>query len=183
MLPNDTDFFANDGNEEVTHDWTNSIELSANVQTASETDETYPAPTGTTLSWGGGRIIFYHKVAGVGAGATGVIDDTLDYRNRQVIVLNGGFYDVADKLPGGGAWSGAGGMVYTVPFTATSLWTEDGGATGDPPSANYLNLDGAGNAYIFCESTSHDLRYRNGSAASEYPFMVILVSDQFPTRT
>lgn len=186
MLPEDTDWHADDGNEEVTHDFVNAIERSVDCVASASGDGTYPAPTGTTLPWGGGKIFAWQLNAGIAAGAKATVEATLDWRNRLIVVLGAGAYNAggADKLPGKASYDGAGSMGFDFAWSTGVFWTHDGATDGDPPgvSAQYFTLD-AGNAYLFADETdSYKLKLRNGTAATFYPFLLIWVSDQMPTR-
>jgi hypothetical protein len=188
MIPDDTDWFDNSGNEEITHDWTNAVQLSMDTMIGSTSDMTYPAPTGTTLSWGGMKVLFWQYNTGIVAGADKVIDAVFDYRNRVIKIVEGGGYNAADRMPGEATWSGVGGMSYDHPLnTNTALYTEDGATNGDPPGvpSNYLTLDAGPNYFIYADSGNNGaLTFKNGHATDTiYPFLVLLVSDQFPTRT
>lgn len=190
MLMEDTDWFANDGNEEVTHDWTNAVQRSVDAVKASAADGTFPVQEEgglpTTLPWGGGKIMYWALEAGVGPGAKVDIDTSFDWRNRIFTILAGGAYNAANKLPGGAAYSGSASMSFDYAFTIGTHYTEDGATDGDPPAggANYWELI-AGDLYIFSDSTdSGHLKLRNGTGATTYyPLLVLWVSDQFPTRS
>lgn len=188
MLPEDAEWFANSGNHVITKDWTNALELSLDTIVGSTSDMTYPAPTGTALPWGGGKLLFWQYNTGVVAAADKVIDDTLDYRNRMIIQLCCGAYSAADQMPGTVTWSGIGGMGFNFPFsTNVALYTEDGATNGDPPGApsNYMTLDAGTTYFIYADSgNSGALTFKNGHVTDTiYPFLVLWISDQFPTRT
>ena len=99
MLPDDADWFDNSGNEPITHDWTNALQLSVDTVVGSTDDMTRPAPTGTALPWGGGKILVWQYNTGVVAAADKVIDDSIDYRNRMIVQLCCGAYSAANAMP------------------------------------------------------------------------------------
>jgi hypothetical protein len=187
MLPEDPNWNCDDGNEPITHDRMNAIMLDVTMTKSPDTDMVWPAPVGTTLSWGGGKIIIYGFKSGIGAGLMGLVDDSIDYLNRTIVLLGGGAYNAGNKMPGEAAYSGAGSISFDFGFHALDpvFYTEDGATNGDPPGGgqNYLTLI-AGDLYLFADSANGGaLTLRNGGAATYYPYLVLLVSDQHPTRT
>jgi hypothetical protein len=188
MLPEDPNWFSNSGNHVISKEWTNALQLGMDTMIGDTSDMTYPPPAGTTMSWGGMKVLFWQYNTGVVAGADKTIDDVFDYRNRVIKIIEGGGYNAADRMAGEASWSGAGGMSYDYPLnTNTALYTEDGATGGDPPvgGANYLKLDAGDNFYIYADSANGGaLTFLNKhSTDTIYPFLILLVSDQFPTRT
>lgn len=193
MLPDDDDWFANSGNHVISKEWTNAIQLATDAVAADGSVGTFPAPSGTTLPWGGGKIVVFKSTNKVGDGSGCTVDASLDYRNRLVVVLAFGAYtdpggDVL--LPGEASYSSAGGPGYTFPFDSgfNHLWTSAGSDPPTPPATNpgdpYLTLCTTGDDIaLFCKSTENSLYLWNESGSDIYPFLICWVSDQFPTRT
>lgn len=186
MLPGDTDFHADDGNEEITHDFVNTIQRSVDAGTNGMSPGwTAPSPTGTSLPWGGGRIVVAMNESGIADGVDWNVYSQMDCRNRQVVILEFGAFNAANKLPGGGSEEAIQpGYDYLWDGDRT-LYTKSGATTGNPPTGGtYLVLcRTADDAMLFCDATSHFLVMRNELGATVYPFLVLWISDQFPTRT
>jgi hypothetical protein len=201
MLPepttSDPEWHSDDGNEEKTHDWFNAIMRSVDAESSPMDGIAHPAPAGTALPWGGGRIKFWSAPGGLADNAIANVDDTMpggpDYTNREIIVLAGGAYS-SNRVPGSGN-EYDGQPDYDVPFdgsigTARDLhfFTKAGAAAADPlPTGGcYLQLNsGAGDGvYLYMSNSgSKALNIANRTGATIYPFLVYFVSDQFPTRT
>lgn len=185
MLPDDTEWEAYDGNTPVPNDYLNVLSRSLDYRAASDAQGTYPAPTGTTLAWGGAKIILYDgRVAGIANGTDGVIDDTIDYRNRYIHVLAAHVVNAGNKatLPGGGSEPAAQpvGNDYAVVNTGPAFLERTGATAGTPP-ANCTYLAITANSYIHVDD-NNDLVWQNNEGAVIHPFIVLVVTDQFPTR-
>jgi len=186
MLPTDTDWHADSGNQPITHDWVNAVQLATDSIKAAGSTGTWPAPTGTTLAFGGGKIVIAKNATGIADGLDWAID-YMDYRKRMVVVLAfGGYTAPADgtHLPGEASYSSPGGPGYSVPFDGTNhFWTGAGIADPTADDPRLVICTTGDDAILYCDSTFHYLQMRNETGSTFFPFIVYWVSDQFPTRT
>jgi hypothetical protein len=164
----------------------NALQMGVDLLAASETSPAarFPAAPPT---WGAGRVlVFGTDVASFDDGDTIVLDDSMDWRNRFVILLALRFFDAAKKVPGGGSEpanqltaSRRLDLVLSL-YTGAGITMDDDPPSGGPflPIANWSDLNWA---YLFCDA-SHRLALRNDSGAEAYVWAVVFVTDQFPTR-
>jgi hypothetical protein len=180
MLPEDTDWFANDGAEEITHDWTNAVELGVDVGQASENAANiFPVKAGTTLAWGGVRMLFIRSPV-INAGADWIADDTIDWRNRWILCLDTEVDADEADIAGEANYVAAGTHEGTTDQASCAFWTGAGAVAGSPPTGNYGTP--IGGMHVYCNSADNKLTIRNSSGGNYYAFMVLMISDQFKTR-
>jgi hypothetical protein len=193
MLPDDTEYLVRDGNTRVKNGWLNKVQRTIDLVKASGSGGTFPPPEATTEAWGGARKFIAKCMTGMAAGDKWTIDDTLDWRNRRIEIVAFGMYNAASHLPGEASYSCAGGPGYDYPCDSLEdetkgreMWSGAGANAAAPPTGGpYLTLaDGATvRGYLFVDDTSHALRFWIAAGATVYPYIVVEVSDQFPTRT
>lgn len=180
MIPDDPEWFANSGNHVISKEWTNAIERSADTGIASKSGGTWPNPTGTTMAWGGAKILFI-KTPSIAAGASWSADDAFDWRNRWILVLDAQADPDAADIVGEADYTAAGTHEGTTDQAPCAFWTGAGCIGGGMPSGPYgLPMGGM---QVYCHSTTHELTVHNTSGGAYYAWLVLLVSDQFPTRT
>lgn len=178
-------------------------EGSFNLDAGSYSGTVYPSPAGSTVKWGGGQIFMFQD-AGIGYGCANSASITLstdiDFRNRNIYLLDGMVYNTYNLLPGGEFINSdqgdetSGGVVNTE-FGRKCFWTGTGSdgfhATGEPKGA-YLKLTVAQSSdcrtigYLYVHSSSHALCFYNtlDSAVIDpvYSMFTFMVSDQYPER-
>jgi hypothetical protein len=182
LLPEDPDWHEDSGNETITHDFVNALELSVDYRASAVSDGVFPSPTGTTLPWGGGRIIFFMDDDGIAEDVSVIVDSSMDWRHRMITILDAHLYGAANELPGGGAEPAdqRSGQHY-----GQSGYTHEGSADGSPPATNHIDtVTGAGvvSGEFYVDNATFALKFHNEVAAVVFPMFIILVSDQIPTR-
>ena len=181
MLPDDPYFEAKAIDSPVPPGLVNALERSVDAGKASWASGTFPAPTGTTLPWGGGKLLFFRGT--VGADSVITVDDTIDWRNRAVMVF-GGFYDDAADLPGSGTEPVA-QPDYDY-WMSQVFGVERECLHGYLGGSRTLKLLVLASSYIKIKAdpTTGELTLTGvGTPVALYPCLWIFASDQFPTRT
>lgn len=180
----DSEFKVRDGNTEVKNNWLNKLQRDVTARKASASGGTFPNVSGTTEPWGGAHVVFFKWPTGVPNADKQVIDTSIDYRNRYVTILDYGVHTGAGgdvKLPGeGGEEDEQPGFDITIGANR-GFYTGDGGTT-HPPGSGELRCTVSSSVYLYCD-TAGDLYLFNGYGDNFFPWLVLLVSDQFPTRT
>ena len=103
---------------------------------------------------------------GVEAGGEWLVDGSVNWRTRVVVVGHGGVYDDRDKMPGGPRYDGAGHMHFNLPF--------DG-----PPAvlarATTADITSGGRRVgtLRCDDRGA-LRYRNDLPGRVFPFLLLI---------
>ena len=181
MLPEDSEWFANSGNHIITKDWTNAIQRNVDAVKADGSADVFPAPTGTTLPWGGGRRFFLRSPAIPNCAATS-LDSSIDWRNRWVMVLDAQADLDEDEVVGGTSYAPAGDHSGALVGHATAAFWTGAGQTFPPIAAPYASA--LANVHIFADATTGKLYcYQDSDPNPIYLWLVLEVSDQFPTRT
>jgi hypothetical protein len=199
MLPTTTDskgdseFTVRDGNTRILNAWLNKLQRGIVMRKGSGTGGTFPSPPATTEAWGGAHQVVAKCVAGVTGADKWTIDDAIDWRNRIVRILAFGAYNASNRLPGESNYACGPGPGYDYPCDSLEdetkgreMWTGAGANAADPPTGGpYLTLASGATArgYLFVDDTTHALRFWNATVSTLYPYIVVEVSDQFPTRT
>lgn len=182
MLPDtDPEFVVYDGNKPVGNDLLNRVQRAPDVILGSGSDGTFPAPALTTAAWGGSVMLVAKKVAGVANGGDWLIDDSINWLNRILLVVEFGAFNAANKLPGEGTENnGYPGYDYQLnAATSRTLYTKAAAAGSPPAGGTYAVL--SANAYLYVDAAG-DLYMRNAEGAIIYPFIMLIGTDQFPTR-
>jgi len=195
-LPDDTWWFANDGNEPITHDWTNDLQRAVDCIKANQADGTFPPPVGTALPWGGGRMLYFQDDDGIADHGDLTVSSDLDFQNRIIVVWEAYAQDAANKIPGGGAAPINGSApVLSWSFQGSRMmWSGTGLTAGNPPAApgtgQYLawqnHQDAAAptvSGFLYVATGTKALMFRNESGATLYCVFLVWVSDQMPART
>lgn len=172
-----------DGNTKVRNSWLNKLQRDVTARKGSGSGGTFPNVSGSTEAWGGGHIVFFKYPLGVPNSEKQVIDTSIDWRNREVLVLSYGVFTGAGcgpKLPGEGSEPDAQPGWDLIP-AQREFYTGSGGTT-HPPGAGERKCQVSSSVYLYCD-TAGDLYLFNGYGADFFPWLVVLVSDQFPTRT
>jgi hypothetical protein len=183
MLPDDPYFDAKDVGSPVPPGLVNALQRSVDAGKASEATGTFPSPTGTTLPWGGGKMVFFRGE--VAADSEITADDSIDWRNRFVLVF-GGFYDAAADLPGSGTeQSDQPGFDYRLSQTMGNWQDVVCGylKESSPLTLIKLLVLAASNVHINTNAAGELKLHNSGNPAAIYPCLWIFVSDQFPART
>lgn len=181
MLPDDPYFDAKDPGSDFPPGLANVLQRSVGCEKAVWASGTFPAPAGTSLPWGGGRLVFFR--ATLGADSTITVDDAIDWRNRAIMVF-GGFYDDAADLPGSGTEPVA--QPDYAYWLSQALGVEReclNGYLGGSRSLKVLVLVSS-DIRLEADGTTGELKMvGNGTPVALYPCLWIFASDQFPTRT
>jgi hypothetical protein len=188
MLPpttgkDDAEHNVRDGNTKVRNGWLNKLQRDVTARKASESGGTFPDVAGSTEPWGGGHLVVFKCPAGVSNADKQLIDDSIDWRNRVVVILSYGVHTGAGgglKLPGEGGEEDAQPGFDLTP-AEHEFYTGAGGTT-HPPGAGELKCAVSASVYLYCD-TAGDLYLYNAYGADFFPWLVLLVLDQFPTRT
>jgi hypothetical protein len=163
----------------------NVLQRGAEIDAASGDARTTPMPTGPT--WGGGRWKFAINKDGVAPGATWIIDSSEDYHDRFILAF-GYYYDVTHKT-----WLPGESEDCAVPQPEAQ---GNFGQGTNPPSCGacmgYLHSTSSSlvllhyngtNALVLGVNAGGDLIMVNNQAATVYPCIFYLITDQFPVRT
>lgn len=179
----DEEFTVRDGNTKVRNAWLNKVQRGVTARKASAAGGTFPNVSGSSEPWGGAHIVFFKWPNGVPNGDKQVIDSSIDWRNREVLILSYGVFTgsgAGSKLPGEGS-EPANQPGWDITPTQREFYTGAGGTT-HPPGAGELKCAVSPSVYLYCDIAG-DLYIFNGYGSGFFPWLVLLVSDQFPVRT
>lgn len=179
MLPDDPYFDAKDPGSDFPPGLANALQRSVGCEKAAWASGTFPAPTGTTLPWGGAKIVVYRGT--LGADSTVIADDSIDWRNRLLLII-GGIYTAEADLPGNG----------TEPVNQPDFdYPLNQDLKAVPIITGYLNESTrieicqlpSGYVKIETNASGELLLHGVSTAAALYPVLWIVATDQFPART
>lgn len=192
MLPDDPNWRCFDGNMRVRNGLLNDLQRSVGAEAASSAEGTFPAPTGSTLPWGGGHIIIGKRTTALSTGTNFSVDASRDYRNRLIRIQAICAWDAAGKVPGEGSEPNdqALGLLRDADIAMTRpLWYTKSGSDNPGVAGYYYSVASGGGSpptwgYLYANAAApYDLRFHNVNGTDLYLLIAYTVFDQFPTRT